>query len=75
LSDRLSVRLWELYLRYGGLPASVAAALAGLPVPDWFTDALFAVIHADAFATSHLSETQTTALIDRLWAFTSTRST
>lgn len=66
------VRLWELYLRYGGFPASVAAALAGQPVPEWFTDALFAVIHADAFATSHLSETQTTALIDRLWASTST---
>jgi len=66
------VRLWELYLRYGGFPASVAAALAGRPVPEWFTDALFAVVHADAFATSHLSETQTTALIDRLWASIST---
>ena len=66
------VRLWELYLRYGGFPAAVAAALAGDQVPSWFVDALFAVIHADAFAASQLSETQTSALIDRVWASTST---
>lgn len=66
------VRLWELYLRYGGFAASVAAAVAGQPVPDWFTDAMFAVIHADAFAASHLAETQTSALVDRVWASTST---
>lgn len=62
------VRLWEVYLRYGGFPAAVAAARQAQPVPDWFIDDLFAVLHRDAFASSRLSESQTNALVARLWA-------
>lgn len=61
------VRLWELYLQYGGFPAAVAAARQAQPVPDWFIDDLFAVLHRDAFASSRLSESQTSALVARLW--------
>lgn len=61
------VRLWELYLRYGGFPASVAAARAAKPVPKWFTDAMFDVIHRDAFARSSLDVSKTAALAARLW--------
>lgn len=61
------VQLWELYLGYGGFPAAVAAARSGQPAPEWFIDDLFAVIHRDAFANSRLSESQTNALVSRLW--------
>jgi uncharacterized protein len=66
------VKLWELYLRYGGFPASVAAAHAGKEIPGWFVNDLFSVIHRDAFTASHLSEPQTTALVSRIWQSTST---
>lgn len=66
------VRLWELYLLYGGFPASVTAARAGEAVPAWFLDAIFSVIHRDAFASSQLDEAQTTALVARVWESTST---
>lgn len=42
-------RLWDTYLNYGGFPVSVAAAKQGQPVPGWFVNALFDVIHRDAF--------------------------
>lgn len=62
------VRLWEVYLQYGGFPASVAAARQAQPIPGWFIDDLFAVLFRDAFASSRLSESQTSALVARLWA-------
>jgi predicted AAA+ superfamily ATPase len=62
------VQLWEVYLQYGGFPTAVAAARAGQPVPGWFVDDLFSVVHRDAFASSRLSESQTCALVGRLWA-------
>lgn len=60
------VRLWELYLRSGGFPVSVAAAKAGEPVPGWFVDDVFSVIFGDAFSASRLSVTTTMALVARL---------
>jgi hypothetical protein len=65
------VPLWELYLGFGGFPASVAAAKAGQPIPRWFTDAMFDVIHRDAFAASGLDESTTAALVARIWRSTS----
>ena len=62
------VRLWEVYLQYGGFPVAVAAARQAQPTPAWFIDDLFAVLHRDAFASSRLSESQTSALVARLWA-------
>lgn len=70
LSDLLP--LWELYLQYGGFPSAVAAAWAGQPVPAWFVDDLFSVLHRDAFTASQLDEAQTVSLVERLWASTST---
>lgn len=64
--------LWELYLHYGGFPTAVAAARAGQPVPTWFVNDLFSVLHRDAFAASNLDETQTSSLVERLWASTTT---
>jgi len=66
------VRLWEVYLQYGGYPTSVAAAHANQPIPTWFVDSLFSVVHRDAFGSSSLDESQTTALTGRLWESTST---
>jgi predicted AAA+ superfamily ATPase len=66
------VRLWEIYLLYGGFPVSVAAAKAGQPVPGWFVDALFDVIHRDAFSASSLDASQASSLLSRLWQSTST---
>lgn len=60
-------RAGELYLRYGGFPASVAAVHAAQPVPDWFVNDIFNVIHDDAFASGSLNESQTAALVARLW--------
>lgn len=62
------VQLWELYLRYGGFPAAVAAARQAQPIPEWFVEDLFSVLHRDAFAASRLSESKTSALVARLWA-------
>jgi len=66
------VRLWQLYLLYGGFPAAVAAARANQPIPEWFIDAMFSVIHRDAFSKTSLDEGQTSALTARLWRSTST---
>jgi predicted AAA+ superfamily ATPase len=62
------VQLWELYLLYGGFPAAVTAARHAQPIPEWFVDDLFSVLHREAFASSRLSESQTNALVARLWA-------
>ncbi len=61
------VRMWELYLRYGGFPVAVAAAKAGQPVPAGFVKAMFDVIHKDVFAASSLDVAQVTSLLSRLW--------
>ena len=61
------VRLWELYLLYGGFPASVAAAFGAQPVPGWFVNDIFHVIFEDAFASSSLNESQTASFVARLW--------
>jgi len=68
VSSRPSSRCLEVYLQYGGFPAAVAAARQAQPVPAWFIDDLFSVLHRDAFAASRLSESQTSALVARLWA-------
>lgn len=62
------VRAWELYLRYGGYPVSVAAASKGHPVPDWFVNDLFDIVANDAFRSSQLAETAEMALLERLWS-------
>jgi len=61
------VRLWELYLGYGGFPVSVAAARAGQPIPDHFVDDVFDVIANDTFAGSRLGAAPEMALLERLW--------
>ncbi len=66
------VRLWEVYLLYGGYPVCVAAAKAGQPVPRWFVDALFDVIHRDAFGAGSLDAAQVSSLLSRVWQSTST---
>jgi predicted AAA+ superfamily ATPase len=66
------VPLWEAYLHYGGFPAAVAAAKAAQPLPKWFIDTLFDVVHKDAFASSSLDETQTAQLVERVWASVAT---
>lgn len=60
-------RGWDLYLQYGGFPSAVAAAGRGEPIPEAFLQAMMDVIARDAFATSRLSRTQTTTLLERLW--------
>jgi uncharacterized protein len=62
------VRLWELYLSYGGFPRSVAAAADGLPIPASVADDMFNVIAGDAFRNSRLSVTTEMALLERLWS-------
>jgi len=61
------VRLWELYLAYGGFPVPVAAARAGQPIPDYFVDDMFDVISNDTFAGSRLGALTEMALLERLW--------
>jgi predicted AAA+ superfamily ATPase len=61
------VSLWEVYLQYGGFPTAVAAARQMEPIPRWFIDDLFSVLHRDAFASSQLSESQTNGLVSRIW--------
>ena len=62
------LRLWELYLAYGGFPVCVAAARDGQGVPAHFVNDIFDVVFKDAFAHSQLSTTTTTALVERLMA-------
>jgi predicted AAA+ superfamily ATPase len=61
------VRLWEVYLSYGGFPRSVAAAAVGEPVPEPFVNDLFDVIASDAFKQSRLGTNREMALLARLW--------
>ena len=61
------VRLWEMYLSYGGFPVSVSAARAGKPLPTHFVDDVFDVISHDSFAFSRLSALAEMALLERLW--------
>jgi len=60
------VTTWEKYLSYGGFPIAVSAARAGTPVPQWFVDDIFNVVYRYTFAESRLSETSTSALVERL---------
>lgn len=62
------VRLWDIYLSYGGFPVAVVAARAGEPVPAGFVNDLFDVISRDAFGASSLSVTTTTTMLARLWS-------
>lgn len=62
------VRLWELYLLYGGFPRSVAAAAQGAPIPTSFVEDIFNVIAGDSFRHSKLSSTTEMALLERLWS-------
>jgi uncharacterized protein len=62
------VRLWELYLSYGGFPKAVAAAADGVPIPTSIADDMFNVIAGDAFRNSKLSVTTEMALLERLWS-------
>lgn len=61
------VRLWELYISYGGFPVSVAAARAGQAIPDYFVDDIFDVIANDTFANSRLNALAEMTLLERLW--------
>jgi uncharacterized protein len=60
------VNSWEIYLGCGGFPVAIAARRQGKPVPKPFTDALFDVIQRDAFIRSSLSESASTALLNRI---------
>jgi uncharacterized protein len=60
------VMTWETYLTCGGFPVAVAARRQGQPTPPQFNDALFDVIQRDAFIRSSLSESVTTALLNRV---------
>jgi uncharacterized protein len=62
------VRLWELYLSYGGFPKAVAAAAVGQPIPSSVAEDMFNVIAGDAFRNSKLSVTTEVALLERLWS-------
>jgi uncharacterized protein len=62
------VRLWELYLSYGGFPKAVAAAADGMPIPSSVAEDMFNVIAGDAFRNSKLSVTTEMALLERLWS-------
>ena len=62
------VRLWELYLSYGGFPKAVAAAAKGVPIPSGLAEDMFNVIAGDAFRNSKLSVTTEMALLERLWS-------
>jgi uncharacterized protein len=62
------VRLWELYLSYGGFPRAVAAAADGQPIPPSIAEDMFNVIAGDAFRNSKLSVTTEMALLERLWS-------
>jgi uncharacterized protein len=62
------VRLWELYLAYGGFPKAVAAAADGMPIPSSLADDMFNVLAGDAFRNSKLSVTTEMALLERLWS-------
>ncbi len=62
------VRLWEQYLQYGGFPIAVAAAHRGEPIPESFLEDVFNVVYRDAFASSQLSQTTTSSLVERLMA-------
>lgn len=57
---------WETYLQCGGFPVAVAARRRGEQTPQQFDDALFDVIQRDAFIRSSLSESVTTALLNRI---------
>ena len=60
------VRLWEMYLSYGGFPVSVAAARDGEPVPQHIVKDIFDAVFKDAFANSGLGIATTTALVERV---------
>ncbi len=62
------VSTWEIYVEHGGFPIAAAAAHAGEPTPDWFIDDVFDSVFRDAFAASQLSQTTTTALLERVMA-------
>ncbi|HUZ40130.1 MAG TPA: AAA family ATPase [Acidimicrobiales bacterium] len=62
------VRLWEIYLQYGGFPRSVAAAAQGKPIPADFVEDVFNVIAGDAFKSSRLNVAAEMALLERLWS-------
>ena len=61
------VRLWEMYILYGGFPRSVVAAAVGAAIPSDFVDDLFDVVSADAFKASNLGMSAEMALLERLW--------
>lgn len=60
------VLAWETYLACGGFPVAVAARRRGDATPPQFNDSLFDVIQRDAFIRSSLSESVTTALLNRI---------
>jgi predicted AAA+ superfamily ATPase len=66
------VKLWEVYLHYGGFPVAVGAAKKNDHVPDWFLASLFDVVYRDAFTSSSLEERQAISLLARIWQSTCT---
>lgn len=61
------VTLWETYLGYGGFPQVVAAAKAGIPIPEYFINTMFDVIQNDAFSNSNLDVSTSTSLQNAIW--------
>lgn len=60
---------WDRYLRIGGYPQAVSAALAGDDDPHAvLSDALWDIVHGDAFADARLTQTQTQTLLRRMTA-------
>jgi uncharacterized protein len=54
---------WDLYLRVGGYPQAVDLELAGTEASSALRDALWDVIHGDAFEGSGLTPTQTQTIL------------
>ncbi|HXC45673.1 MAG TPA: AAA family ATPase [Solirubrobacteraceae bacterium] len=66
-SDSLA-DIWELYLDVGGFPRAVGEHVGMGGVSDGFLQGLWDVLLGDAIRASSMSETEVTALLDRLVA-------
>lgn len=59
-------RAWDLYLQVGGFPAAVSDWLESGEISHSFLDALWDVIHGDAFRGAGLAPAQTQGLLEEL---------
>lgn len=57
---------WEDYLQIGGYPQAVSAKVASGGSADGLAEALWDVVHGDAFADASMTQTQTQTLLRRI---------